>query len=182
MDNIYLRNKNNMNEDNEKINEEYIDKNNNQNIVDNSNFTNNDQEEKPTNNIKHGDIKISEFVITEIVRKASMEVEGVIGLAGDQSFMDTITEMISNTKKVNDVKITKMTNDFVEIDIRLIIQYNSDISQLAPRVQNRVSEKIKEMTGMNSKIHVTISNVEQREQSSTKLNNDENIESNNDDD
>ena len=77
-----------------------------------------------------GVVKVHESVIASIVRKAALDVEGVLRL-GTSSLMDNLAEIVGS-KKIQDRSITvEMNESSVSVELRVILQYGVEIPQVA---------------------------------------------------
>jgi len=95
-----------------------------------------------------GVIKIHENVISSIVRKAALAVDGVSRLAGS-SFVDNIAEIVGS-RKISDRAISiKLDDDKVEIEIKLNMKFGFKVPEVASEVQTAIIEQVESITGMN---------------------------------
>jgi uncharacterized alkaline shock family protein YloU len=95
-----------------------------------------------------GVIKIHENVISSIVRKAALAVDGVSRLAGS-SFVDNIAEIVGS-RKISDRAISiKLDDDKVEIEIKLNMKFGYKVPEVASGVQAAIIEQVESITGMN---------------------------------
>ncbi|MDE6833423.1 MAG: Asp23/Gls24 family envelope stress response protein [Ruminococcus sp.] len=95
-------------------------------------------------------LKISDDVIITVARLATLEVEGVAGLAGEM-------KVFSKIKNNPPIKITT-TGDTVSIDVKIKIVGTEKARRVARKVQKSVSEKIRTMTGISvTRVNVIIS-------------------------
>lgn len=111
-----------------------------------------------------GSIKLHHNVLAVIARVAALKVPGVIGMSG--SLTDNIATILgSKTVLEKGVKVEELPNNLLRIELNLIIEFGVNIPKLAWRVQNEVSQAIKEMTGRSvSSIDVIIQGVEVRKE------------------
>ncbi|MHB9137834.1 MAG: Asp23/Gls24 family envelope stress response protein [Victivallaceae bacterium] len=95
-----------------------------------------------------GLIKIHENVISSIVRKAALSVDGVSRLAGS-SFVDNIAEIVGS-RKISDRAIAiKLDDDKVEIEIKINMKFGYKVPDVASEVQTAIIEQVENVTGMN---------------------------------
>ena len=95
-----------------------------------------------------GVIKIHENVISSIVRKAALSVDGISRLAGS-SFVDNIAEIVGS-RKISDRAISiKLDDDKVEIEIKLNMKFGYKVPEVAAGVQTAIIEQVENITGMN---------------------------------
>ena len=94
-----------------------------------------------------GVVKVHESVISSIVRKAALEVEGVLRL-GTSSLMDNLAEIVGS-KKIQDRSITvEMNESSVSVELRVILQYGVEIPQIANELKETVAAEITKLSGM----------------------------------
>ena len=95
-----------------------------------------------------GLIKIHENVISSIVRKAALSVDGVSRLAGS-SFVDNIAEIVGS-RKISDRAIAiKLDEDKVEIEIKINMKFGYKVPEVASEIQTAIIEQVENVTGMN---------------------------------
>ena len=95
-----------------------------------------------------GLIKIHENVISSIVRKAALSVDGVSRLAGS-SFVDNIAEIVGS-RKISDRAIAiKLDEDKVEIELKINMKFGYKVPEVASEVQTVIIEQVENVTGMN---------------------------------
>lgn len=106
-----------------------------------------------------GEIKINHTVVASIVRLASLQIPGVVGVGG--GLVDGIAELFS--KKESDhrgVKVEEDASDRYAIEVRLVLAYGTEIGKTAYDVQVAVRKQIIAMTGKNvSRVDVIIEGV-----------------------
>ena len=113
----------------------------------------------------YGFIRISERVIAAIVKKAACAVNGVTRIADKSSFIDTVTKILYSRKSYDNAIKLDISGDNVRVELKINAAYDENIPQLALRIQNTVSEEVRQITGMNVlKVDVIISEVEARGQ------------------
>ena len=101
-----------------------------------------------------GVVKVHESVIASIVRKAALDVEGVLRL-GTSSLMDNLAEIVGS-KKIQDRSITvEMNESSVSVELRVILQYGVEIPQVANELKETVAAEITKLSGMRED-HVNI--------------------------
>ncbi len=107
------------------------------------------------NNGVNGNINISESVISNIAKVATMEVEGVNSLT--KGVTSTISEFISNGKYPTGIKV-ESDNHIVNIDLSIEVKYGYSINDVAYNVQKNVKTAIENMTTLIVEtINVTVS-------------------------
>lgn len=108
-----------------------------------------------------GLIKIHENVISSIVRKAALSVDGVSRLAGS-SFVDNIAEIVGS-RKISDRAIAiKLDEDKVEIEIKINMKFGYKVPEVASEVQTVIIEQVENVTGMNVvRVNVVVQEIEE---------------------
>jgi uncharacterized alkaline shock family protein YloU len=108
-----------------------------------------------------GVIRIHENVISSIVRKAALAVDGVSRLAGS-SFVDNIAEIVGS-RKISDRAISiKLDDDKVEIEIKINMKFGYKVPEVASEVQTAIIEQVENTTGMNVVcVNVVIQEIEE---------------------
>lgn len=105
---------------------------------------------------QQGTLKVSDEVISKIVKLAVSETEGVAGLP-TQSV--DFSKFLMNKKTENAIKV-RLVKDVVEIDIAIIAKLGYKVSVLGEKIQERVKNDVQSMTGiMVSKVNVRIAGV-----------------------
>lgn len=108
-----------------------------------------------------GVIRVHESVIASIVRKITLETNGVVRLAGN-SLVDNLAEIVGS-KKIQDRSITvEMGTSSVSIEIGVIIKYGVPIPPVAEAIKNSVASEILKLTGMKvGKINIIVMDLEE---------------------
>lgn len=108
-----------------------------------------------------GVIRVHESVIASIVRKITLETDGVSRLAGN-SLVDNLAEIVGS-KKIQDRSITvEMGTSSVAIEIGVIIKYGVPIPPVAEAIKNSVASEIFKLTGMKvGKINIIVMDLEE---------------------
>lgn len=107
-----------------------------------------------------GDIKINHTVVASIVRLAALQIPGVAGVGG--GIVDGITELFAKRRESDHrgVKVTESEDDTYTIELRIVINYGSEIGKTAYEVQIAVRKQVIAMTGKNvAKVDVIIEGV-----------------------
>ncbi len=108
-----------------------------------------------------GLIKIHENVISSLVRKAILSVEGVTRLAGS-SFVDNIAEIVGSRKMSDRAIAIVLDEDKVEVEVKINVLFGSTIPEVAGAVQKAVIQCVESTTGMTVKqVNVIIQEVEE---------------------
>ena len=108
-----------------------------------------------------GVIRVHESVIASIVRKITLETDGVVRLAGS-SLVDNLAEIVGS-KKIQDRSITvEMGESSVSIEIGVIIKYGVAIPPVAEAIKTSVASEILKLTGMKvGKINIIVMDLEE---------------------
>lgn len=107
-----------------------------------------------------GDIKINHTVVASIVRLAALQIPGVAGVGG--GIVDGISELFAKRRESDHrgVKVTEGDDDTYTIELRIVINYGSEIGKTAYEVQVAVRKQVIAMTGKNvAKVDVIIEGV-----------------------
>ena len=106
------------------------------------------------NEIKSGNIKISEEVIITIASVAVSEIDGVGGTG--VGLVDEIARGISKKPVASGIKAT-ITEDTVVIDINIVVKYGVKIPEVAWNVQDAIKKETELMTGLKvDKVNVRV--------------------------
>lgn len=106
------------------------------------------------NEIKSGNIKISEEVIITIASVAVSEIDGVSGTG--VGLVDEIARRISKKPVASGIKAT-ITEDTVVIDINIVVKYGVKIPEVAWNVQDAIKKETELMTGLKvDKVNVRV--------------------------
>ena len=110
-----------------------------------------------------GSVRVYESVISSIVRKTVLGMEGVVRFAGN-SLVDNIAEFVgSKTMKDRAISVD-MGDQSVSVSVQLILKYGVYIPEVASKVQLAVKEQIQDLTGMVvENVDVVVMDIEQVE-------------------
>ncbi|WP_353095885.1 Asp23/Gls24 family envelope stress response protein [Tissierella praeacuta] len=97
-------------------------------------------------NVEHGTVKISDDVVAIIAGVAATEVDGVAGMSG--GITGGITEMLGMKNLSKGVKV-EVGDKEAAIDLYIIVEYGSKISEIGEKVQENVKNTVETMTGLN---------------------------------
>ena len=105
-----------------------------------------------------GAIQISDSVISSLVKRAALSVDGVSRLASN--FVDNIAEIVGSKTSSRSINIIT-EDDKVEVVIKINIKFGFKIPQVAAQVQSVIIEDVESVTGMNvSKVNVIVQEIE----------------------
>ncbi|MDP8253089.1 MAG: Asp23/Gls24 family envelope stress response protein [Candidatus Kaelpia aquatica] len=108
-----------------------------------------------------GDIKIHNEVITVIVRKAALEVEGVENIAS--GFKKGLLSFLGRKKFSRGVTIDESKDGELKVSIAIVVALGVNIPDIVNRVQSNIKAMLDQMTGIiPEKINVEVDKVEDR--------------------
>ncbi len=106
---------------------------------------------------EYGNVKISDDVVAIIAGVAATEIPGVTSMSG--GITGGFSEMLGMKNLSKGVKVELRDND-VAIDIFIIVEYGSNISEIGKDVQKNVKSSVETMTELNVvEINVNIQGV-----------------------
>lgn len=115
------------------------------------------------NNFDDGSVKISTEVIASIAGVAAGEVEGVVGMSGGIKGLSDILGLKNISKGIK----VEVGEKSTAIDLFIIVEYGSNISEIAQNVQKNVRSSIENMTGLDIiEVNVTIQGISMPKESS----------------
>lgn len=118
-------------------------------------------------NTEHGTVKISNDVVAIIAGVAATEVEGVAGMSG--GITGGITEMLGMKNLSKGVKV-EIEDKETTIDLYIIVEYGSKISEIGEKVQKNVKNTVENMTGLNIvEVNVNIQGVNISKENKTEV-------------
>ena len=91
-------------------------------------------------------IKISNDVIAVIAGVAASEVPGVAAMAG--GLTGGVTEALKGKKNLAKGIKVEATETTANIDVNIIVEYGSRITDVAFEIKNRVKKSVENMTGL----------------------------------
>ncbi len=95
---------------------------------------------------KRGRIEISPTAIATLASEAVLESYGVVGMAS-RNLIDGISEMLQGERARRGV-VVHMADDRITIDLYIIVQYGTRISEVAQSVMNRVKFTLEQTLGL----------------------------------
>lgn len=106
---------------------------------------------------EYGSVKISNDVVAIIAGVAATEVKGVAGMSG--GITGGITEMLGMKNLSKGVKV-EVGDKETAIDLFIIVEYGSNITEVGKEVQENVKASVETMTGLNVvEVNVSIQGV-----------------------
>lgn len=103
--------------------------------------------QKLTNDL--GVVNISKEVISIMAGLTAMECYGLVGMAS-QSFQDGISELVGVKNLSKGIEIN-ITEEGVELDLYIVVEYGVKISEVANNVMDRVKYTLEEKAGVKVK-------------------------------
>ena len=105
-------------------------------------------------------LRISENVIAAVVRKYTLEIEGVVRFASS-SLVGGIAEMIGRKSHESSI-VVDIDNDSVNISVTLVLQFGVRIPDVAAVVQEVLRLRVEEITGKRvGKVDVLIQDLDE---------------------
>ena len=103
----------------------------------------------------NGQIQIADEVIAVIAVTAATEVDGVVGNAGGNKFVEFFGKKIQT-------KCAKIAKDEeqVVLDMEIIVHFGAKVHTVAQKVQQNVKTAVETMTGLSvSEVNVAVSGI-----------------------
>jgi uncharacterized alkaline shock family protein YloU len=105
-----------------------------------------------------GDIKVNHTVVASIVRLAALEINGVSAVGG--GFVDGIADLFSKKESDRGVRISENNHGNYSIELRVVMEFGTELAKTAYDVQLAVRKQITNMTGKPvEKVDVVIEGV-----------------------
>ena len=104
--------------------------------------------------VENGAINISNDVLSTIAATAAMEVEGVVGM--NNSLAGGLSELLGKKNHGKGVK-TEVEGNEVSLELHLNLAYGAKLNKVGEEVQNKVKERIENMTDLivkNVDVHI----------------------------
>lgn len=115
---------------------------------------------------EQGTVQISENVIAAIVRKYTLEVDGVLRFA-NSSFVGGLAEIIGRKQSESSV-VVNLEGDSVEVAVTIVVRFGVKIPEVATLVQDVITSKVEELTGKHvGKVNVIVHDVEEPQSETT---------------
>lgn len=104
-----------------------------------------------------GEVNISDNVLAVISAMAALEVDGVVGMAGN--ITSEIVEKLGMKKISKGVRVDVDENN-VMVDVSIVLKMNDNIVEISKKVQDKIKNTVENMTGLEVvNVNVNISNV-----------------------
>ncbi len=94
----------------------------------------------------YGTVAFASEVIATIAGLAAVDVPGVAGMSG--GFVDGLVELLGKKNLSRGIKVTLGEKE-VAVDAAIIVEYGTDIRQIAETIQQRVKQGLEAMTGVS---------------------------------
>jgi uncharacterized alkaline shock family protein YloU len=101
-------------------------------------------EERTDEHTELGAVQVHHSVIANIARLVALKVPGVVEMGG--SLADDIAGMLGKRSHDRGVRV-EMTDNGLQIDIHVVLQYGARIPQVAWQIQNEIKQSVEQMTG-----------------------------------
>ncbi len=117
----------------------------------------------PAEDNDYGTIRISESVFAALVRKYTLEVDGVARFASG-SLMGGLAEMLGRRGPESSIMV-KFDGETVDIAVTLVIEFGAKIPEVSELVQSVVRNRVEEFTGKQvNKVDVIVQGIEEKEE------------------
>ena len=94
-----------------------------------------------------GAVRVHESVVSSIVRKTVLGIEGVVRFAGN-SLVDNIAEFVGSKAMQDRAISVEMGKGSVSIEVQVILQYGIYIPDVASNIQEAIRTQVQDMTGI----------------------------------
>ena len=94
-----------------------------------------------------GTVNISEEVISIIAGLTAIECYGLVGMA-NKGIQDGIAKLLGNDNLNKGIEVQKV-DDGIIVDLYIIVEYGTKISEVASNVINRVRYTLEDTAGIN---------------------------------
>ena len=108
-----------------------------------------------------GEVKIHENVISALVRRATLKIDGVMRFAGS-TLVDNIAEIVGSRRMQDRAISVNLEDDSrVSIDLKVNLKFGYKVPVVATAIQKAVIEEVEATTGMDVvKVNVIIQELE----------------------
>jgi uncharacterized alkaline shock family protein YloU len=105
-----------------------------------------------------GQINISDEVIAIIAGISAMECYGLVGMAS-RNIQDGIAELLGRDNLSRGVEV-KLSGDDVSIELYIIVEYGTRITEVARNVMDKVKYVVESMTGLRvDRVNIVVQGV-----------------------
>ncbi len=110
-------------------------------------------------NVSGGQVQIADEVIAVIAGTATLEADGVVGLAGN--FTDGLAAEILGKKNFAKGVRIEATDDQVVIEINMIVRFGCKVHEVSADVQRHVKNAVETMTGLTvSEVNLNVTGIQ----------------------
>ncbi|HIW54023.1 MAG TPA: Asp23/Gls24 family envelope stress response protein [Candidatus Ruthenibacterium merdigallinarum] len=103
-----------------------------------------------------GSLQISTDVIAKIARLATLEVDGVQAVCGENL---GVKGLLPKARALKPIEVS-LSEDVAQITVSIQVRYGSKVPALAEKVQESVKSAVQNMTGITvSKVNVVVAGV-----------------------
>ncbi len=103
-----------------------------------------------------GKIQVAERVFEHIAYREASQVEGVVGLGPEGSFVDDLRGLVKKGGSMRGVDVRR-EGDGLEINLSITLRYGCNIRELAQELQRRIVEAVECMTGQRpNKVNINL--------------------------
>ena len=95
-----------------------------------------------------GTIDVTKEVVATIAGGATVDCEGIVGMASQKQIKDGLTELLGKENFRRGIVIRE-EDEQIHIDLYIIVSYGVKISEVAHQVQTRVKLQLEQMLGLN---------------------------------
>ncbi|GGG12844.1 Asp23/Gls24 family envelope stress response protein [Paenibacillus abyssi] len=106
-----------------------------------------------------GKVFITDEVISIIAGSAAMECYGLVGMASRKQLKDGIAELLGRENLSRGVEVRR-ENEFLHIDLYIIVSYGTKISEVAHNIQSKVKYVLNDVVGLQvDHVHIFVQGV-----------------------
>ena len=107
-----------------------------------------------------GDIQISQSVLNTIVKKYTLDIDGIIRFQS-QSLMDGMLDILGKRSSDRSVIIEQNEDKAAIITLTLVMRFGVVIPDVAQKLQNTIKSKVEELTGYKvARVNVNVCDLE----------------------
>jgi len=92
-----------------------------------------------------GQIKVNHTVVSTIVKMAAIKVPGVLAIGGN--FVENFIAQISSKESDKGVRVSEDEAGNYKIEIRVLMEYGTELAKTAETLQMIVAKQVSNMTG-----------------------------------
>ncbi|MCX7832383.1 MAG: Asp23/Gls24 family envelope stress response protein [Actinobacteria bacterium] len=108
---------------------------------------------------RFGEIKISPYMISQVVSKSAMESYGVVELS-KKSIKSKIKSMITRSSASEGVDVEITENDQINLKVHIFVEYGVNIPEVTRNLADRIRYDVNKLLGLTvSSIDVVIEGV-----------------------